>query len=101
MKESTKREERAQNARKEKMNTEPDIEHEERAESVMGRVQSARRGSESKGTTLSHCLLYSFSSTQAGCTSEAQSWEKMVKFVESQNKETAWSKTVCTNAKLC
>ena len=50
-------------------------------------------------STLSHCLLYLFSSTQAGCTSEAQSWEKMVKFVEGQNKETAWSKTVCTSAK--
>ena len=36
-------------------------------------------------------------STQAGCISEAQRWEKMVTFMEPGNKETAWSKSVCSN----
>lgn len=47
------------------------------------------------GRNVAKSLLFSaFFLKQAGCISEAQSWEKMIKAVQAEGKDSAWSKLV-------
>ena len=39
-------------------------------------------------------FIFRFVFKQAGCISEAQSWEKMVKSLQAEEKDSAWSKLV-------